>query len=161
MENATKALLMAAGVLIGVLVLSLGVVLFNTFGGFASDTQSKVDANELAKFNEKFLQYNGRTDLTVHDIITAKNYALENNNKFSNYKLARDRAEDNNDYVDVYFGERGYEHMWKDKIVGMALRRSDETMLEANYILYKYTCEVKINNNTGRVNKVYFYGTKK
>ena len=32
MENASKALLMAAGVLIGVLILSLAVYLFENFG---------------------------------------------------------------------------------------------------------------------------------
>ena len=37
MENASKALLMAASVLVGVMILSLGVYLFSTYAEYSSD----------------------------------------------------------------------------------------------------------------------------
>lgn len=57
MENATKALLIAAAVLIAILIISLGIVVYNR----ASETVSSVDMSgqEIQAFNEKFLKYNG------------------------------------------------------------------------------------------------------
>ena len=57
MENATKALLIAAAVLIAILLISLGVGVFNT----ASESMGDADLSEyeIQKFNEKFAQYNG------------------------------------------------------------------------------------------------------
>lgn len=80
MENASKALLMAASVLIGVLLMSLMVYVFF----FASDYSSKIDDNLYAKevyeTNVKFEIYNGRNDLTIHDVQTIFNL-VENYNK--------------------------------------------------------------------------------
>ena len=80
MENASKALLMAAGVLMGVVILSLAAYLFVTFSSSADDVKSEIANNQLNKFNSQFLAYEQREDLTVYDILTAVNLA-ENNNK--------------------------------------------------------------------------------
>ena len=37
MENASKALIMAAGVLLGVMIISFAVYLFSTFGSYSND----------------------------------------------------------------------------------------------------------------------------
>lgn len=57
MENATKALLIAAAVLIAILLITLGVNVFNT----ASEQMSGADLTEyeIQKFNDKFTAYNG------------------------------------------------------------------------------------------------------
>ena len=57
MENATKALLIAAAVLIAILLISLGVGVFNK----ASEQMEDADLSEYntQKFNEKFTQYAG------------------------------------------------------------------------------------------------------
>ena len=81
MENASKALLMAAGVLMGVVILSLAAYLFVTFSSSADDVKSEIANNQLNKFNSQFLAYEQREDLTVYDILTAVNLA-ENNNKY-------------------------------------------------------------------------------
>ena len=39
MENATKALLMATGVLIGIVILALGVYLYLSIGGYVKTSQ--------------------------------------------------------------------------------------------------------------------------
>ena len=49
MENATQALLIGAGVLVGILILSLGVALMNIIGGYAANTQSQIDENSPNK----------------------------------------------------------------------------------------------------------------
>lgn len=55
MENATKALLIAAAVLIAILIISLGLVVYN----MASETIGAVNFSdqEITAFNDKFTQY--------------------------------------------------------------------------------------------------------
>ena len=163
MENATQALLIAAGVLIGILILSLAIYLFTTFGGYAANTQSKMDENAIAQFNDKFLKYSGLTDLTIQDVITIKNYALENNRQHANYNPSEDRAGEDNDYIDVYFAETKAMAYSSSALI---FNKADENLLknEINEIndgkeQNRFTCEVLVNANTGRVNMVYFYET--
>ena len=49
MENATKALLMAAGVLIGIVILSLGVYLYGTIGNYVQMSQEEMNNQALIK----------------------------------------------------------------------------------------------------------------
>ena len=72
MENATKALLMAAGVLIGILILSLGAALYLELSSYVENAHDTIRANETKEFNERFLSCI-RDDLTVHDIISIAN----------------------------------------------------------------------------------------
>jgi len=143
MENATQALLISAGVLIGILILSLGVYLFTTMGGYAAETQEKIDRNNVNKFNDEFLRYSGLNELTIQDVITVKNYALENNKKDGNYNPDVNRASTNNDYIDVFIDGN------------LILKENDQQLLK-NKMEKKYTCRVEINSGTGLVNRVHF-----
>lgn len=57
MENATKALLIAAAVLVAILIISLGIVVYQ----MAAETMDSVNfsSQEITAFNDKFMQYNG------------------------------------------------------------------------------------------------------
>lgn len=57
MENATKALLIAAAVLVAILIISLGLVVYN----MAAETIDSVNfsGQEITAFNDKFTQYEG------------------------------------------------------------------------------------------------------
>ena len=59
MENASKALLMAAGVLIGILILSLGVYLFVSFSQHASQTYDQIKEDQINQFNSEFVALQG------------------------------------------------------------------------------------------------------
>ena len=78
MENASKALIMAATILIGVAILSLGVYLFTYFGNYAKGVEDENRANQIAQFNSQFLSYQGK-DLTIYDVITLANMAKDYN----------------------------------------------------------------------------------
>lgn len=58
MENATKALLIAAAVLVAILIISLGLVVYN----MAAETMSGINLNEAERmrFNSKFENFNGK-----------------------------------------------------------------------------------------------------
>ena len=81
MENATKALLMAAGVLIAILIISMFVLVLQKTGSISKTYDSTVSAEEITIFNSNFTQYVGRDNLTIHDVITICNFAKDNNVK--------------------------------------------------------------------------------
>ena len=116
MENASKALLIAAAVLIGVMLLSTMVYLFMNFGNFSSTTYSKIEQAQLDQFNIKFLQYTGSTlqiddwgnektvDVlcTTHDIISLANLARQNNiNQGSQEDRADKEYNESIDYIQI------------------------------------------------------------
>ena len=155
MENASKALLMAAGVLMGVVILSLAAYLFVTFSSSADDVKSEIANNQLNKFNSQFLAYEQREDLTVYDILTAVNLA-ENNNK---YQL--EPGDTNNITVKVDNSVVNSTDIEK-KIKPESLEKEGE-MKEDNLggkSLKNYRCNVLLSDITGRVNAVNFSSNK-
>ena len=85
MENASKALIMAAGVLIGVMILTLWVYLFLSFGAQSEDIYNKMEEQQLVEYNAQYTLYSGRNDVTIYDIISVANLAYENNKKYLDY----------------------------------------------------------------------------
>ena len=57
MENATKALLIAAAVLIAILIISLGLVVYNSSAETVK--QANLSQQEVQAANEKYTRYNG------------------------------------------------------------------------------------------------------
>lgn len=58
MENASKALIIAGSILITIVVISLGVLIFNNFGGTAR-RMANLDEQEVTSFNSKIKPYMG------------------------------------------------------------------------------------------------------
>lgn len=85
MENASKALIMAGGVLVGILILSLAVYLFADFGSTVAKINDQKAEQEIVEFNSRFTSYegfkdkNGEWQITVYDIISLAGYAKEYN----------------------------------------------------------------------------------
>lgn len=91
MENASKALIMAAEILVGVMIISIGVYLFNVMGKYSSETTKQMEDTQIAQFNNQFLKFYGTTtsdsgetvpiSCTIHDIIGLANLAKQTNNE--------------------------------------------------------------------------------
>lgn len=144
MENAVQALLIAAGVLIGLMVISLGVTLFGSLGDYIGNTQEQIDANVVQKFNEQFTRYID-VSLTIQDVVTAANTAFESN---TNYGLTE--PTDNNYYVIVILDSERLEQTINGEKMSELLKYGMEK---------KYECtreNVEINPNTGRVCQITF-----
>lgn len=60
MENASKALLIAGSVLIVILLIAVGVRIFNSTHGTAESVETTMSATEIATFNNKFIAYAGK-----------------------------------------------------------------------------------------------------
>lgn len=83
MENASNALLIAGGVLIGILILSLAVYLFTSFGTTSAEINQRNARQQIVEFNTQYTVYANREDLTIYDIITVANMANQNNSQYS------------------------------------------------------------------------------
>lgn len=59
MENASKALIMAGSILIAIMIISLGILIFNNFGNMAKE-RANMDKEEIQAFNSKITPYLGR-----------------------------------------------------------------------------------------------------
>ena len=55
MENASKALIIAGAILLSILIISLGIMIFNSAKGAANTDQ--LQGVEISSFNEQFTQY--------------------------------------------------------------------------------------------------------
>lgn len=84
MENASKALLMAAGILVGVLILALMATLFINSKNVNAEYERNKQAEAVQQFNVNFTKYVGR-DITIHDAISITNFAQ--NNKMKTVKV--------------------------------------------------------------------------
>ena len=167
MENASKALIMAAGVLIGIMILSLAVYLFATFGSTSAELHKQKETDQLNQFNSQFTSYAGKEDITIYDVITVSNLATENNKYYELERL--DSLPTTNEVANNYIGvlldnERlDYGKSTANETINKKYNsKINDELKEINgtqKYLKKYTCKVDISSNTGRVYKVTF--TKK
>lgn len=160
MENAARALTMAAGVLIGIMIISIAVYLFTSLGNTSSEIYSKVEQTKIDKFNSQFLKYYRLDTCTAHDIVSIANLA-KNSNEY--YEL--EEGSGYNYYVNVivkdYIDNNGSEKTEKkfeklDDAKYTEFIENNSTNEEKSEIKY-FTCtEISQSNITGRVCQITF-----
>ncbi len=70
MDNASKALIMAGGVLIAMLIISLSVYMLTTARGVANASEQRMTQTQIESFNRFFINYPSEiTGLDVYNII--------------------------------------------------------------------------------------------
>ena len=141
MENASKALIMAGGVLIGVLVISLAVYLFVSFGQTSAEINDENSQKQLIQFNSKFTSYEGKKNLTIYDAITVAGYANENNEYYDN---------DSNYIIIVNLDGRRIDNQLSN------IERIIKTQNKKSEDLTVYKCEVIDYHENGRVKTINF-----
>ena len=98
MENASKALLIAAGVLLMILVFSFATLLFRRMGSQSSEFYKDMSDTEIYEFNQQFFNYE-RDDLKIQDAVDSAFDIFRRCNKYIDvtepWALAKDEA--NND----------------------------------------------------------------
>ena len=160
MENAAQALIIAGGVLIGIILLSIAAYLGLTMSEYAANTQAQINRNEVNQFNQRFIEYEGLDNLTIQDVITVKNLALEENKKYFGYNSKTDRASNDNDYIDVILKDSIYIYIL-DESDKLPAPDNDKECTNENllnkYLGKEFKCtEVELHPVSGRVNKINF-----
>lgn len=173
MENASKALIMAAEVLVGVMIISIGVYIFNVMGNYSAETAEKIEETRIASFNEQFLKYYGTTSTdgntptpikcTIHDIIGLANLANKTNQQ-NDLAMPQEKS-DNTMYIQIELkaGSKTYKNLEaksESELIEIVKNNSiinkvegTETKAEIKY--FKCT-EVGFGKNTKLVNYMKF-----
>lgn len=146
MENATKALIMAAGVLMGIVILSLAVYEFTSFGISSKEIHKANEETRLNEFNSQFTKYEGKDDVTIYDVITVANLAKENNSYYEFSPRSLDQNTGKDLYISVILDNNSIENQDQSTY---------KLKIDSEYNS-KYTCIATISNDTGRVYKVKF-----
>ena len=184
MENATKALFIAIGVLMGIMILSLGVALYYSLQGYISDTQDTMEQNANNQFNTQFIKYinmqldssgtfsyngqNYRSDfkLRIQDIITVANIAYQNNIEHNPNIVTMSDSDyeallnENSLYITVnatLYDESGASTTKKHLEKNIDKEASNLlSQYTSNYLYKCYSEDVKFSKVTGRVYEITF-----
>ena len=81
MENASKALVMAGGILIALLIIGALLLMLNQIGDYEKAQTSDVKEMQLAQFNSDFERYVDDKGITGVDIISLINKVIDYNKK--------------------------------------------------------------------------------
>ena len=157
MENASKALIMSASILIGISILSIAAYLFSAFGGTSKEIQEKVDSRLIAEFNNIFIKYLGSNSCTIHDIVNLAKFARK-----TNEELGYQTTDSNKPYyIQVILDKKditGYsEQEWIELLNNNSIAKDENGNLIGSLQYYK--CEdVRFDNSEepNRVSKIIF-----
>lgn len=158
MENASKALIMAAEVLIAMVILSLAMYLVITFGNFSQQVHEQNEEIELTQFNSQFAQFEAMENVTIYDIVTVANYARENNQRYELDASSRDK--ESTYYISVYrklsSSNNAIEHESQPELDKLIKQDIKEMRTRTTNYLPKYRCQTFTSATTGRIYKVIF-----
>ena len=76
MENASKALIIAGAILLAILIISLGIMIYNQAAGVVNN--NAMNEVEIASFNQKFMQYEGE-NVKGAQVNSLLNQVIQNN----------------------------------------------------------------------------------
>ncbi len=173
MENASKALIMAAEILIGVMIISAGVYLFNTFGSYSADASKQIEQTQIDTFNNQFLKYYGSVTnydetkkqyvvepikCTIHDIVNLANLAKKNNTELELEKESGYAS--NTRYIQIDI--KGSKNLEKKKEEQLTELIKNNDLVRDKYFNIQaetkyYICiEFNVNENTKYVNYMKF-----
>ena len=82
MENVTKALLIAGGILFAILVLTLLTIFHNQMSSYYAEQHDAKMIEQITEFNNKFENYNGQT-IRGNELITIMNRVVDYNRTYS------------------------------------------------------------------------------
>lgn len=163
MENATNALLIAAGVLVGILLVTTIVVSFSGASELAKTYDSRLSQDALQTFNNNFEKYT-LSNARLQDIITLAHFAIDFNQK-------NEFEESNSGYIHILVkNEIGKtdelnKKTEKELIIYMTEKGRNFKLTadgkEDTNVYQEYTCKnIEYNKSTGMVNKVTFEKVK-
>ena len=110
MENASKALIMAGAILIAIMIVSLGILIFNKMSASAKDA-ANMDEQEIANFNSKLTPYIGQNvngsqvNALIQLVVSIDNSALSSGDTIKVVSIEYPLDENNKNTIRVESGE--------------------------------------------------------
>lgn len=84
MENASKALIMAGGLLIVVMIISIAMYVLTSARGIASDSNKQIEANAQASYNRFYESYSSQ--ITGIDVLNIYNKVQDDNTRHTSIR---------------------------------------------------------------------------
>ena len=160
MENASKALIMAAGILIGILILALMVTLFTSAGNLSKSYEDTRKSTQVQQFNANFIKYVGQ-DLTIHEVLTIYNFAKANNvtitpNNFNTDNIKTDLNDANTKLISL--GNQYYkvEKIYKLEIIEFNSETGYVSKIKISNPTKEYKCYKKEEVSGETIIKIYY-----
>lgn len=94
MENASKALIMAGGIFLAILIITVLVYAWSLFSKYQSSHDELKDIDDLTRFNLEFTNFD-RDDVQGYELITLANKVADYNYRYSNHIDAKNDAKYN------------------------------------------------------------------
>ncbi len=163
MENASKALIMAAEILIGVIIITIIVLSYGNMREVSKEEISAEQVQQLAAFNREYESYMKKL-LRGVDIISLMNKALDNNaqyeesyNKITIEFILLDRIEANGIIINAGTGYNQDFYNEKIKVYANSSTVNSNVFiqLKSKYFDYKEG-SIEYHNETGKVKKMVF-----
>lgn len=157
MENASNALMIAGGVLIGVLLVSVIVVAFYGASNLAKSYDTNISEMSVQAFNENFEQYQN-VDVDIHDIISLAHFAKD-------YNVKNDLSKTDSIYIKVKCeSNSGKKIELEEETDSDLLKFLEDNTFKDNEnfeTTQKYKCkEIKYNKDTKIVTEITFEKVK-
>lgn len=106
MENASKALIVAGAILISIMIISLGVLMFNRMSASAKEA-ANMDEQEIASFNSKITPYVGdsisgsQVNALIQLVISIDNSAINTSSYEKKVSITYPINETTNNTIDI------------------------------------------------------------
>lgn len=141
MENASKALIIAGGVLLGIMILGIGVLLFKNANLLSESYNQKLTHDDIVAFNNDFLIYDKK--INAQEMVSLINLINENNIKNIGIPEKQIKLQIDTEIIDVH----NVSEEWKINIMKDTNINKDG----------KYECVlIDYNSETGYVNFLKF-----
>lgn len=156
-QNLSRALLMAAGMLVALLILALGAYLYTTFSARVKETARQNQVAVIQTYNSKFTKYDNRENLNIQDIVSIANLARQYNidNGFEGV------VDDTNSNFYIKVGISGVSSVPNlnnlETDVNFEYWKQYVNLIENSTLSnLQFKCQVTLSNVSGRVKSVIF-----
>lgn len=155
MENASKALLIAGEVLIGVIVLSIFAYVFQKVGTFAENYQNNAEQKKIVAFNTQYTKYATGTGKYIYseDVVTLTEQVLnwDQTTVIDSEKIRLNILDERGGLI---YSTQTQETYKFDRTTFLDDYKLRGTPSNAGLKEYKFSCDVGINSSSGRVNEI-------
>lgn len=153
MENATRALVMAGGILIGILILGALMLMFNSIGAYQTNKNDSDKQTEIAQFNNQFEPYN-KEDLTLMELKSVYNKILSNR-KNSEFKINSNLLDETKakDILNCCDTDRD----GNTELIYNDFKNNFNKIIESQKIYRRFKCKsIEYANSGGRISQIDF-----
>lgn len=155
MENASKALLMAGGILLAILIISAFVFMFSSAKNFSASQDAKTLEDQIKAFNSEYEAYN-KTVMYGTDVITVINKSMDYNHKIGeNEAIINIKLNLKNAPAELSIGNKQEYDVQRDSKELKNFFTSNSSNLK-NFKTSIFKCTGVSYDGTGRINSMTF-----